>query len=64
MGGRKRGSRMRGDGESSVSTGMEGAASEENNLGSSVASQGTIFHRAQGCEHDKAHREHERLVGT
>lgn len=55
---------MRGDGESSVSTGMEGAASEENNLGSSVASQGTIFHRAQGCEHDKAHREHERLVGT
>lgn len=44
---------MRGDGKSSVSTGMEGAASEENNLGSPVASRGTIFHCAQGCEHDK-----------
>lgn len=34
MGGRKRGSRMWGDGESSVSVGTEGAAGQENNLGS------------------------------
>lgn len=36
MGGRKRGSRMWGDGESSASVGTEVAAGEENNLSSPV----------------------------
>ena len=60
---------MQGDGESSVSTGREGAAGEENNLGSpaqgDVASRGTIFHcAARAVNMIQAHGGHERSGGT
>jgi len=59
---------MRGDGESSVSAGTEGADGEENNLGSAAqgraASQGTIFHRVpRAANTTRAHGGHERLGG-
>lgn len=56
---------MQGDGESSVSAGMEGATGEENNPAQGdAASQGTIFHRMPGAVNViETHGGHERLGG-